>query len=295
MLTLQAHACDEEFRKAMESRTPLETMQVFDHAVNFLLGSSVYSLVSHRSYAAPCTATVEDGFSFRSHPIVAGCTAVWERGDLVLAPSLRVGFSACEISDVRCSALPWSSEKAIAGLSAFDEHLVSWDFDCGCLAGYRIRRFKESRQMDPMTACVEWRAMRLLRTAMQGDAVGGAVRGLVGAGIGLTPSGDDYIDGFLCMLGSIDHPDAAAVRARIVKDLLEPGVLQATTAVSRQMLICKCAFRSALPHLRLVNALLRDAQDMRPALSELLAIGHTSGADFASGAASALWEFVSNH
>lgn len=111
------------------------------------------------------------------------------------------------------------------------------------------------------------------------------VRGLVGAGRGLTPSGDDALCGVLLGLraagasASVLHEVASAVRHS----------LPATTSLSASLLLA-AAEGYALPE---VAALVRaaaagDAVEVERWLPDVLAIGHSSGADLVAGLAGTL-------
>ena len=188
--------------------------------------------------------------------------------------------------------MAWDVAAARRGLAAFDEALAASGEARGCLLAYRRRWLGEACPLDAMSSFVWQRADDLMRVAFAGEGVEAAARRLVGAGQGLTPAGDDFIAGALCVLGGVDHPAARRVRQAVADGVGAPGVLDATTRVSRQMLACELAGQAASTHLRFQRALLRDACDAGPALSELLSVGHTSGADFAAGAADALRRLV---
>ena len=105
--------------------------------------------------------------------------------------------------------------------------------------------------------------------------------GLVGRGIGLTPSGDDALAGALLVAHALGAGDglADAVRAR----------LHATTAVSAALLDAAADGYAARPVVTLVDAaVVGDPDAVRRALPAVLAIGHTSGADTVTGIRAAL-------
>ncbi len=107
------------------------------------------------------------------------------------------------------------------------------------------------------------------------------VRGLVGRGRGLTPSGDDALAGALLVghaLGS-DGRLATAVRSRLC----------ATTAVSCSLLRAATDGYAARQVVTLVDAVLAgDAPTVRVALPPVLDMGHSSGHDLVTGIRAAL-------
>ena len=118
-----------------------------------------------------------------------------------------------------------------------------------------------------------------------GEEPSTAVRGLVGRGAGLTPSGDDALAGALLVAAALGTGTtlADAVRAR----------LGATTAVSAALLDAAADGYAARPVVTLVDAaVVGDAATVGRALPAVLAIGHTSGADTVTGIRAALESLI---
>ncbi len=119
-----------------------------------------------------------------------------------------------------------------------------------------------------------------------------AVAGLVGLGIGLTPSGDDYLVGTLVALSV--HPAAEAARGAVavaVRALLEPvDGRDRTTAVSRHFLLAACEreFHSDLA--AAARAVLLGDPAALAAFAAAAAIGSTSGTDALFGLVDAYTE-----
>lgn len=107
--------------------------------------------------------------------------------------------------------------------------------------------------------------------------------GLVGAGRGLTPSGDDALCGVLLALRAGGAPALAAVSAAVTRSLA------ATTSLSASLLLAAAA-GCAVPEVATVaNAVSRgDEAGIDEVLPAVLAIGHSSGADLLAGLAGAL-------
>ena len=134
----------------------------------------------------------------------------------------------------------------------------------------------------------------LTTKALMGRPLGDAVLGLVGAGRGLTPSGDDALCGVLLALRSVDHPDAARALARLRAELVP--VLQRTTSLSAALLVAAASGYAVPDVVRLVtlrhggttgrHGLARQRSFRRP--QPCSAIGHSSGRDLLSGVSGAL-------
>ncbi len=114
------------------------------------------------------------------------------------------------------------------------------------------------------------------------DAPEAAVQRLLGRGPGLTPAGDDLLCGALAavrLFGIADDGLATAVRRR-----LADHTALTTTSLSRQLLLCAAA-GDGLPELANLGSAMcgPDPEPAEQALSELLRIGHSSGAALATG------------
>lgn len=155
----------------------------------------------------------------------------------------------------------------------------------------------------------------LTTAALAGRPVDQAVLGLVGAGRGLTPSGDDALCGVLLALASVENPDAARALATVRARLLP--VLRRTTSLSAALVVAAASGYAVPDVVRLLTLVvgagssgLTDTRvpesggegpgPVRPldpeadqtayglVLDRVLAIGHTSGRDLLSGVSGAL-------
>ena len=154
-------------------------------------------------------------------------------------------------------------------------------------------------------------ARDLTSAALAGRPVEPGVRGLVGAGRGLTPSGDDALCGVLLTLAAVDTP--GAVRARSAVRAAVRTVLPWTTSLSAALLVAAGEGYAVPDVVRLVTRCVAgptdrtdrperpEDADIRPAslsvdpsaemtelVARVLAIGHTSGRDLLSGVTGAL-------
>ena len=132
-------------------------------------------------------------------------------------------------------------------------------------------------------------AADLTRTALATPVPAGRLArltaGLVGAGRGLTPSGDDALCGVLLALRAAGAPaeSLAAVRDAVTRSLA------ATTSLSASLLLAAAAGCAVPEVAALANALSEaDEAGVDEALPAVLAIGHSSGADLLAGLAGAL-------
>lgn len=101
----------------------------------------------------------------------------------------------------------------------------------------------------------------------------------MGLGSGLTPSGDDFLCGFLIAARCRIRPDQPFLRDLNASLLAR---LPATNAISAAFLRC-AAGGAAGGGLRHLAQALHDGAGFRDALASLCAFGHSSGMDLATG------------
>jgi hypothetical protein len=123
----------------------------------------------------------------------------------------------------------------------------------------------------------------LAAAALAGQPVTAHVAGLVGAGLGLTPSGDDALCGVLLGLRAWASPAPAAAVADVIGH-----ARHRTTDLSASLLMAAADGYAVPQVVSLLRALAGGGSDLRsatlvPALEAVLAIGHSSGRDLVSG------------
>lgn len=117
---------------------------------------------------------------------------------------------------------------------------------------------------------------------------------LIGLGRGLTPSGDDFCLGFLCMTRYFRNTETDLLRKALRKEILKDKMN--TTEVSREMLLQGVKERYIEPLTRFCETVLssESGQEYQDSMMKLLNIGSTSGTDMATGAIFALEMFLEN-
>jgi len=130
------------------------------------------------------------------------------------------------------------------------------------------------------------RATAVCRAARSGDdaEVRRGTRHLLGAGLGLTPSGDDLLCSVLLVLCGVGDPAPIALLGAAVQDRWA-----ATTSLSASLLEASRQGYAVPEVAALVECALRgDVGGARKALTSALSIGHSSGQDLVAGVAGSL-------
>lgn len=122
-------------------------------------------------------------------------------------------------------------------------------------------------------------ALRFAVLAQDSDSTRGAASSLVGLGLGLTPTGDDVLTGAAFVASHLRGPLDLVHRAVI--DVVETG---ATNDISTTAMRCALRGRAVQPIEDLYAWLCgADTHTLNRLVTDVLAIGHTSGADLALG------------
>ena len=131
--------------------------------------------------------------------------------------------------------------------------------------------------------------LRAAIAALLGGGDAGAIRSVIGLGVGLTPSGDDALVGALCLFAAAGIPSSEA--GRHLDSCLSADGVGSTTAVSANYLRLALEGAFSTPLRCLVTALADGVPDasLMDAVRGLAAIGATSGMDAAVGTQVA-WE-----
>ena len=107
-------------------------------------------------------------------------------------------------------------------------------------------------------------------------------RSLIGLGVGLTPSGDDYLVGFLAVLLLDKH--CKRKRGPVLARAIVAAARQRTNEISATYLQSAARYRFKTQIADLVKAVLCQGQaQVKQALLNLIAVGATSGSDIARG------------
>lgn len=121
------------------------------------------------------------------------------------------------------------------------------------------------------------------------DGCRAAARDLAGVGIGLTPSGDDFLMGVIYALWASRPADA---RDRLVGEIVTSAAAR-TTSLSAAWLRAAARGEAVLPWHELVDALKEpDPTAVSRAVQRILSIGHSSGADALAGFTGGLKEQI---
>jgi hypothetical protein len=265
---------------------PVRIHSVFPHAVNLqpFAGGNLITILSRPSAGHPQSISLATTEDFIGLGLLAQSSGRCDPSGIVLdrpnAHPLRISFALA----IRARLLP---------LPALRQLDASWEAAVTMLAALQVQAGTDLRistllDRDPAQGLLGQRlaaaALALGGSVRAGalDPARGAVTGLVGLGRGLTPSGDDFLCGFMTAAhcrcpGDCDAGPFLRGLQQVVLDHLP-----ATNAISATLLRCAVEGKACAALAELAQAL-QGGRELRSALVGLCAFGHSSGMDIATG------------
>ncbi len=267
----------------VEPRREVRVSSVFPSAMNLEVAGARYlvTLSGPKGAALPHTVSLGREFASYALPVGEGC------GGLATKDSIRLhGIGADVIVDLAGIDRPVPSPlPCITRLGNAYQSCVSW------LAGkqallecdLRIGALLEGRCSYATVGGALCRAALAFAKASCGAdssrTLGGGVASLLGLGRGLTPSGDDFICGFIGAARTMGLQRLVKTTSHEIE-----ARLAMTSVISASLLRCAIDSHWPAPLRACAEALaLDDASAALRALEELCSFGHSSGADIASG------------
>ena len=273
-------------------------MHVFDGAVNLLDGEAgVLSLVGHPLGAGPFTMVLrperpDDVGRIRFSDWLDSRSKIHVEAGLLIAGRLHILLREADWWDPslpwarlreQCDAMTASMGKLSAWLRTFAPPgsfaPLLWEASAGKANAGKMAQAMLERAQEP--------ARNLTRALAAGDAESAVASAsqLAGLGGGLTPSGDDFIIG--AMYGVRLVADMAW--AEDVSRRMAESAGQKTVRISQAWLEAAARGEASMTWHRLCAAVLDgDPERMQRTTQDLLAVGHTSGADALTGFLSVL-------
>lgn len=284
MPTIHAIEYDSHFEAIEGNDARMTVHSVFAHAVNLERDGEILSVVARQSYRAPHTATVPEETDFSQVKLAIGMTVRIIGRKIPLTPNYIIALPPDGSFSPQSAPIPTEATR-IEGLKAFDHFIERLPATGGCLDGYRKRFLDAKTKSDDIDMAVSARIDQFLEAIIDHENLEQSIGNVVGAGKGLTPSGDDFLCGFLAMLGTSVKEET--LRRNIVETIESLDLARKTTSISRQMLLDACKRHHPSPQNRLIGAFSGEHKHMRIALASMSEVGHTSGFDFAAGVATA--------
>ena len=243
----------------------------FEHAVNLADGEHLVTVVDPAVGSGPL------------HLVVSGI-------DLNRVQSLDVDTRSVTLAETRLPVDPAMRYDPELPLAGADAGLLAWNAELGAallvqVAPQRSLAFllDPARRVEFRPGFEEAVAARVesgIDRVFGGDVAGGVAL-IKGVGFGLTPSGDDFVAGLVLgirVLAAVAGEDHDTTVAEILR------IARGGNMLANSLLDLAAAGRVPQPMHEFTAALLAGGDDeVETAVRRVVAVGHTSGADFATG------------
>ena len=254
-------------------------LHLFDHACNLINEQGeILSLVTEKIGPGPFAVVLPLETPFTE--ILSANSPVSVNGSVLALGAARIDTAAAHM---------WQPQPDWAGLRRREKRVGSF---YQLLVGARpVEVGPRSAVEQAVQSKLEDAAGRLFPAIAAYDLDGcrAAARDLAGVGIGLTPSGDDFLMGVIYALWATRSVDE---RDPIVRQIVAAAVPR-TTSLSAAWLRAAAGGEAVLPWHELVNALKKtDITPVWAAVRRILSIGHSSGADALAGFTAGIKELL---
>lgn len=293
MTRLTALSASRAVLDALAQGAPPRVLGLYTNSANLISGDQVFSLVepSARNLPRGILVRLPPGFAWKDAAIAPGARVEVDGPRLRISPRVEVDLSCTTPWEPRrrLGPAPFSPEAVRRGLPGA---LAAMDGagGMGALAAYFYGLAAGTEPDPPSGNLFQARGARLISEAMaclhaaEQEGFLRASIGLVGLGIGLTPSGDDILTGLVGSLVLLAERIPRLGWLPGTASRLAEGARGRTTDVGLTYLRCAAEGEIAELQERLLAALVAgEGGAAGDACRELRAFGHSSGGEIALG------------
>ncbi|WP_130806133.1 DUF2877 domain-containing protein [Senegalia massiliensis] len=254
---------------------------IFDKVVNIQSDNgTLYTISNNKTDNAPYTLKVDYNGSFKD--IVFEDQNIIKNKDNLFIGNIEIDLSSAELWNVEREKIQsFSTEYIKKNIGIFNMMIQSMGSSGGCKYYYLknflgIENNSDSLIERELSKKIDDFYMKIKQDNIQETDI----RGLIGLGMGLTPSGDDFLTGFMAAITIFNKNNDLFHK---IKDLI-PLDTKSTTDVSRAMLKAATQekFREYLNDF-IYSFLYNNSDKYLKSFKNLLTIGSSSGTDMSIG------------
>ena len=278
-------SCDRHFYGSVQNTEGVVT-SVYRHSLNFTDGMDLYAVVTEKHLCAPYTAVLSV-LDFQTLSIRPGDRVVCENGVLNIGKHVKFDMSGCRIYDMCFSVQTADLQIVKRKLAEYENWLKKEQVAAGCASFYLQYYCHSKNKVNGVQGILNERLAELAERIEENQRIGSVLEKVLGAGYGLTPSGDDFLCGFMAAQ-SCGGKSQNRILREIIGWLMQQDLSKCTTAVSAQMIRAALLGERPILYQKLLLAFLGVSGNLPDMLWKIKSVGHSSGMDYASGIASGL-------
>ncbi|MSU02024.1 DUF2877 domain-containing protein [Tissierella pigra] len=302
IISFSAYAYDKHFIEFFNENKNLKEVgkihSIYSRTINFLDNKdNMYTIGSKNIDNSPFTLRIDNrNISFEDLDLEEGNRLFKIDNSLIIEDKVRI--------DLESNCILWNPnvEKRrdlnrnliMENIGYFNDFILKKGSNGGCRYFY-LENFLKVKAYTP--GLIEKELSRRIEVFLDALEDGNIdevkINSLIGFGIGLTPSGDDFLTGFLSVLNIISTDYSNKIKRKLI-NLIDIDKI-ATTDVSKQMLSITLRGESREYILSFINGFLdEDKKQFLLFLERLLNIGSSSGTDLAVGVVTAFILLTNN-
>jgi hypothetical protein len=302
IINFSAYAYDKHFIKFFNENKNLEEVgkihSIYSRTINFLDNKdNMYTIGSKNIDNSPFTLRIDNrNISFEDLDLEEGNRLFKIDNSLIIEDKVRIDLgSNCILWNPNVEKRRDLNRNLIMeNIGYFDDFILKKGSNGGCRYFYLENHLKVKTHIPGLIEKELSRRIEVFLDALKdGNIDEVKINSLIGFGIGLTPSGDDFLTGFLSVLNIISTDYSNKIKRKLI-NLIDIDKI-ATTDVSKQMLSITLRGESREYILNFINAFLdEDKKQFLLFLERLLNIGSSSGTDLAVGVVTAFILLINN-
>lgn len=299
MLSLDALSFDRHFNDCMkcchEGQLIGNVHSIFNRVINIVdKKGMMLSIASKEIDNAPFTIRVNNmgEIRFRDLNIKVGSLVTKYKNSVRIDDKLNINFF---------KAVQWLTNKpviktipvetVVKSISFYNNVLAAAGASGGCKYFY-IKNYLKDYNYNPNIIEAELSSAIEVFFRGIGKGSGKNITGLIGLGAGLTPSGDDFVTGFITVLASVDIPFVHDIFSNLTRDIKMDAV--STTDISKQMIFSAVNGESRENIYNFIHALITGKpSELEESIPKVLSIGSSSGTDLSIGVVTAFLYIIS--
>lgn len=281
---LKAKSCDHKFLDYVtkSENDGLKIHSVFNRVINLIdANGNLITIANNELDNGPATLIVDSKINFNF--INQEMEVKYYDQKITIADKLQISLADLKIWTVpaaridKVNSIYFKKNKKL-----FDSYLKSKLTTDGCgyfyLANFNSdKKFEQSPGM--ISKELNLRLSNLKAKLIAGEDITAEIKSIIGFGIGLTPSGDDFLVGMLSVFYLLKEGEKLFLE---IVSILKKFKIE-TTDISKKML--KYSMRGSTREniYKLINALTAEEKIKEKVIKNVLEIGSTSGKDIAVG------------
>jgi len=266
----------EGVNQVVQERAFGQIHSVFDHAISLEIASNLIGIVNQKFGNSPYNICIRQDktFCFSRFQGMEGHPVSIDNDIMSLPRNFKIDFRQCH---------DWSPDHEINAIK------VATNYQDGVTHFSQL--LNKTIQIDGIQSHQD-KTIGIHRLIFRASPqeIRCRIRDLIGLGIGLTPSGDDFLAGLMGLLVIARHKGLLNQRTSKVLDILKDCVSQNTDKTTPHSgMLLMGATNGWLPErvLTMIRCILEASDTIETALRQVLSIGHSSGYDCCQGIYSA--------